>query len=156
MYDAHVIYNLISRGAFCCSIKKQSLKLFGSNSDEVSSLMMLLFLCCATSLAQIPLNREPSSPTLVDERPGYRPLYQSSDETKRRNGSYIITLKDSIRTDDLGRLMARMTSASTTPNDSVVVQGLSGFSMVGLGVMATLNQAALDLVSTAMYIIINC
>ena len=117
------------------------------------SLMLLLFLCCATVLAQpTPLDREPSRPRLVDQRPGYRPLYQSSDETKRRNGSYIIKLKNTTRIDDLGRIMGRLTDQDQNPNDDAVVQGLSGYSMVGLGVMATLNQEALDSVSTAMYI----
>ena len=117
------------------------------------SLMLLLFLCCATVLAQLtPLDREPSRPRLVDQRPGYRPLYQSSDETKRRNGSYIIKLKNTTRIDDLGRIMGRLTDQDQNPNDDAVVQGLSGYSMVGLGVMATLNQEALDSVSTAMYI----
>ena len=119
----------------------------------ISSLMLLLFLCCATVLAQLtPLDREPSRPRLVDQRPGYRPLYQSSDETKRRNGSYIIKLKDTIGYDDLGRIMGRLTDQDQNPNDDAVVQGLSGYSMVGLGVMATLNQKALDSVSTAIYI----
>ena len=119
----------------------------------ISSFMLLLFLCCATVLAQLtPLDREPSRPRLVDQRPGYRPLYQSSDETKRRNGSYIIKLKDTIGYDDLGRIMGRLTDQDQNPNDDAVVQGLSGYSMVGLGVMATLNQKALDSVSTAICI----
>lgn len=118
------------------------------------SLVLLLFLCCAMALAQpTQLDREPSRPRLVDERPGFSPLYRSSDETKRRNGSYIIKLKDSRRVDDLGRIMGRLTDQDQNPNDDAVVQGLSGYSMVGLGVMATLNQEALDSVSTAMYII---
>ena len=44
--------------------------------------------------------------------------------------------------------MARLTDQDQNPNDDAVVQGLSGYSMVGLGVMATLNQNALDSVST--------
>ena len=127
------------------------LSVLAAMAVKFHSLMLLLFLCCATALAQITqLDREPSRPRLVDERPGYRPLYQSSDETKRRNGSYIIKLKDSIRYDDLGRLMARMTDQAQNPNGEVMVQGLSGYSMVGLGVMATLNQNALDSVSTIL------
>ena len=118
------------------------------------SLMLLLFLSYTTVLAQTgipptPPTREPSRLSLVDPQPGYSPLYQSSDEKNRRNGSYIIKLKDSTRFDDLGRIMARLTDQDQDPNDNAVVQGLSGYSMVGLGVMATLNQEALDSVSIA-------
>ena len=120
------------------------------------SLMLLLFLCYTTVLAQTgipptPPTREPSRLSLVDSRPGYSPLYQSSDETRRRNGSYIIKLKDSTRFDDLGRIMARLTNEDQDPKNDARVQGLSGYSMVGLGVMATLNQEALDSVSIAHY-----
>ena len=115
-----------------------------------SLMLLLLFLCYATVLAQprIQLGREPSRPRLVDQRRGFSPLYRSSDATRRRNGSYIIKLKNSTRFDDMGRLMARLTDQDQNPNDNAVVQGLSGYSMVGLGVMATLNQNALDSVST--------
>ena len=109
-------------------------------------LLLLLFLFYITVWAQPrdPQNREPSRPKLVDNRPGYRPLYQSSDESRRRNGSYIIKLKNTTRFEDLGRIMARLTDQDDDPNDEAIVQGLSGYSMVGLGVMATLNQKALD------------
>ena len=112
------------------------------------SAILLLSLCCTIILAQrVQPTRQPSRPTLVDERPGYSPLYLSSDETKRRNGSYIIKLKDSTKFDDLGRIMAKMTDQDQDPSDEAVVQGLSGYSMVGLGMMASLNQKALDSVS---------
>ena len=116
---------------------------------KCSSLAFLVLFCCAAVLAQRdPLGRNPSRPTLVDKRPGYRPLFRSSDETKRRNGSYIIKLKKTTQFQDLGRIMARLTDQDQDPKDDAVVQGLSGYSMVGLGVMATLNEKALDSVST--------
>jgi len=43
--------------------------------------------------------------------------------------------------------MAKMTDQGQSPNSDEMVQGLSGYSMVGLGVMATLNDKALDTVS---------
>ena len=122
------------------------------------SVVLLLCLCCATIVAQRePPRRQPSRPRLVDVRPGYSPLYQSSDETKRRNGSYIVKLKDTRKLDDLGRIMAKLTTQaqrSDSSDEAVVVQGLSGYSMVGLGMMAILNQKALDEVSTTkLYIV---
>ena len=116
---------------------------------KCSCVVLLLFYSCATIIAQREQpTREPSRQVLVDERKGFRPLYQSSDETRRRNGSYIIKLKDTTKFDDLGRIMAKMTDQNEDSSDEVTVQGLSGYSMVGLGVMATLNKNALDTVST--------
>lgn len=113
------------------------------------STILLLSLCCTAVLAQrVKPTREPSKPKLIDDRPGYSPLYQSSDESRRRSGSYIIKLKDTTEFDDLGRIMAKLTDQDQDPNSNVAVQGLSGYSMVGLGVMATLNQEALDTVSS--------
>ena len=118
------------------------------------SVVFLLFLCCTAIQGQrVQPTRKPPSQTLVDVKPGYSPLYQSTDETKRRTGNYIIKLKDTTDFDDLGRIMAKMTtqaqrSANSSDDEKVVVQALSGFSVVGQGVMATLNQNALDAVST--------
>ena len=124
------------------------------------SVVLLLFLCYTAILAQrVQPTRNPPSQTLVDDRPGYSPLYQSSDETRRRNGNYIIKLKDTTEIDDLGRIMAKMTTQaqrSANSSDEVVVQGLSGYSMVGLGMMATLNQKALDEVSAAKQRRLEC
>ena len=114
-----------------------------------STLTLFLLFCCAAVLAQrSPLGRDPSRPTLVDDKSGYRPLFRSSDETRRRNGTYIIKLKEKTQFQDLGRIMARLTDQDQDPKDDAQVQGLSGYSMVGLGVMATLNEKALDSVST--------
>ena len=113
------------------------------------SATLLLILCCTAILAQREQpTRVTSSQTLVDDRPGYRPLYRSSDKSKRRSGSYIVKLKNTTKFDDLGRIMAKMTDQDQDPNDEAVVQGLSGYSMVGLGMMASLNKKALDSVST--------
>ena len=113
------------------------------------SAILLLILCCTAIPAQrVQPTRVPSSQTLVDDKEGYSPLYQSSDNSKRRTGHYIVKLKDTTKFDDLGRIMAKMTDQGQNPNDEAVVQGLSGFSMVGQGMMASLNQKALDSVSS--------
>ena len=112
------------------------------------SAILLLCLCYTTARAQrITPDRNPSSPKLVDPRPGYSALYQGSDESRRRNGIYIIKLKNTTKFDDLGRLMAKMTDQGQSPNSDEMVQGLSGYSMVGLGLIAMLNDKALDTVS---------
>ena len=115
--------------------------------------VLSLFLCYASTAAQrvAPTRRPASKPVLVDPRPGFSPLYQSSDQSKRRNGTYIIKLKDTTKFDDLGRIMAKLTDQDQDPKDDAVVQGLSGYSMVGLGVMASLNNKALDSVSSAKH-----
>ena len=116
---------------------------------NIQCVILLLCICSTAILAQrVQPTRDPSRQMLVDQRPGYRPLYQSSDESRRINGSYIIKLKDSTKIDDLGRIMAKMTDQDQDPSNEAVVQGLSGYSMVGLGMMASLNQKALDSVST--------
>ena len=116
---------------------------------KCSCVALLLFYGYATIIAQREQpTREPSRQVLVDERKGFSPLYHSSDETRRRNGSYIIKLKKTTSFDDLDRIMAKLTDQNQNSSDEVAVQGLSGYSMVGQGVMAMLNKKALDTVST--------
>jgi len=112
------------------------------------SAILLLCLCYTTARAQrITPDRNPSSPKLVDPRPGYSALYQGSDESRRRNGIYIIKLKNTTTVDDLGRITAKMTDQGQNQSSDAMVQGMSTFSMIGLGLIAMLNDKALDTVS---------
>ena len=115
--------------------------------------ILLLSVCCAATLVIAqrtppPCVEEPPKLDLVDNSPGLAPLFRSSDPSVRRNGSYIIKLKKTTEFDDFGRLLGKLNDQNkNAPSGSVPVQGLSGYSTVGLGVMAELNDDALKVVS---------
>ena len=117
--------------------------------------ILLLSLCCvALVVAQRTPPPRSETPTLdlVDNTTGLAPLYQSSDPTVRRNGNYIIKLKQTTEFDDFGRLLGKLSDQNkNAPSGAVPVQGLSGYSTVGLGVMAELNDDALKVVSISMH-----
>ena len=109
-------------------------------------------LLCVASLVTAqrtpPPRMDPPTLELVDSRPGFSPLYQGSDPSLRRNGRHIIKLKETTRFDDMGRLVGKLSDQNkNAPAGSVPVRGMSGYSTVGLGVMAELNKDVLDVVS---------
>ena len=117
--------------------------------------ILLLSVCC---IALIVAQRTPpprsGTPTLVlvDNTTGLAPLYQSSDPTVRRNGSYIIKLKQTTEFDDFGRFLGKLSDQNkNAPSGAVPVQGLRGYSTVGLGVIAELNDDALKVVGISVY-----
>ncbi|XP_065902782.1 aqualysin-1-like [Dysidea avara] len=108
-------------------------------------------LLCVASLVTAqrtpPPRMDPPTLELVDSRPGFSPLYQGSDPSLRRNGRHIIKLKETTRFDDMGRLVGKLSDQNkNAPAGSVPVRGMSGYSTVGLGVMAELNKDVLDVV----------
>ena len=113
--------------------------------------ILLLSMCCVVLVVAQrtpPPRSEKPTLDLVDNTPGLAPLYQSSDPTVRRNGSYIIKLKQTTEFDDYGRLLGKLHDQNrNVPSGAVPVQGLSGYSTMGLGVMAKLNNDALKVVS---------
>ena len=132
--------------------------------------ILLISLCCVATLVAAQRTRptRPTSPPrtpppreeaptldLVDNRPGYSPLYQGTVESSRIKGRYIISMKKSREHDDLGLLLSKLSSQNKdAPSGSVPVQGLSGYSTVGRGVMAELDDDALDLVNiVAKYVL---
>jgi len=102
-----------------------------------------------------PPREEPPTLSLVDSKPGFSPLYQGTSESLRLKGRYIIKMKETTESaydnefDNLGRLLGKLSDQNeNAPPGSVRVQGLSSYSTVGLGVMASLTDDALDVVST--------
>ena len=113
---------------------------------------LLFSVCCVTMLVVAqrtpPPREEPPKLNLVDNTPGLAPFYRSSDPSVRRNGSYIIKLKKTTEFDDFGRLLGKLSDLNkNVSSGSVPVQGLCGYSAIGLGVIAELNDDALKVVS---------
>ena len=116
-----------------------------------SSACLLLSVFCVVTVVvaqrKPPPRVDPPKLRLVDNTPGLAPLYRSSDPNVRRNGNYIVKLKQKTEFDDFNRLLGKLNDQNKdAPSGSVPVQGLSGYSTVGPGVMAELNDNALKVV----------
>jgi len=115
----------------------------------------LISVCCVATLVVAQRTPPPRSKTptlkLVDNARDLAPLYQSSDPSIRRNGSYIVKLKKTTGFDDFTGLLGKLTDQNkkAPSGGGVPVQGLSGYSTIGLGVMAELNDNALKVVSVS-------
>ncbi|XP_065900631.1 uncharacterized protein [Dysidea avara] len=114
---------------------------------------VLLFSVCFVATLVVaqrtppPRVEKPPKLDLVDNTPGLAPLFRSSDPSVRRNGSFIIKLKKTTEFDDYSTLLGKLNDQNKNATSGAVpVQGLSGYSTVGLGVMAELNDDALKMV----------
>ena len=100
------------------------------NMSPAKSCLRLLL--CYASLLAAQTTRRPA------------PLHLGLDVNSRRNGSYIIKLKDTVKFDDLGRLAGELHKKNLSISSD---SSLSIYFTVGLGVIAKLDKATLEEVS---------